>query len=339
MAKTTFDSTDALAKKVWDEELYRDVEKELFWKPWMGNNSESIVHVKTNLEKGKGDKITFGICYRLSGTGITGQGVLEGNEEALDTADYSIELEQYRHAVRIREGLDVQRIPWDVADEMKSKLKIWGAEKTDSLIFDAAFGAHNKVFYRTATSGVFASAASWAAGVSAISDYATQKITPAFISQLKTWAKTGGNRSQIPVRPIKEKGDGLYVMLVHDDALYDLKVDSTYAQANREAMERGKSNPLFTGAVGVWDNVIVKAHESVTVGGTSNPYSYGLFMGAQALAFAWGQRPKTVLKTFDYDNETGAAWVSICKAGKPAFDSKNYGSLAFIVGRTNVSGT
>lgn len=339
MAKTYFDSSNALVRKAWDEKLFRDTEKSTYWKRLMGNSAESLVYVRSQLEKESGDKITFGLRMRAAGDGVTNGGILEGNEEALAAYDASVTLNQYRHAIRIKKGIDQQRIPWDMMDEAKAAISTWAAEKIDALCFSAMFTAASKVFYREASAGAFTGTTAFSTAVSALSSSSNQKITPAFISQLKTWAKTGGNRSYTPLRPIRDEGRDVFVILIHEDAGYDLKVDSTFSQAQREAQERGKTNPLFTGALGVWDNCVIHCHESVTVGGTTHPYSYGAIMGAQALCYAWGKKPRTVIRDFDYDNELGVAADFTLGVTKPTFNSKDFGSLGFVVYRSNVSGT
>jgi hypothetical protein len=51
----------------------------------MSEGTNSIVHVKNDLTKSKGDRITYGIRMRLSGAGVTSGQTLEGNEESLVT--------------------------------------------------------------------------------------------------------------------------------------------------------------------------------------------------------------------------------------------------------------
>ena len=137
MAKTSFSTSDALTKKAWEEKLYRDAVKESFFSRFKGESGESIIHVKNQLTKDKGDKITFGIRYRLTGTGVTSGTILEGNEEKLSTASDSVSLEQYRHAVRDDGEMSRQRAMFDINEESKMALKDWASEKIDQLCFDA----------------------------------------------------------------------------------------------------------------------------------------------------------------------------------------------------------
>ena len=344
MALTTFATNDNETKKVWDEKLFRDVEKALYFKKFMGSSAESIVHVKSQFEKEQGDRVRFALRMRLAGAGQTGSTVLEDNEEALSTHTCDLTLEQYRHAVRFRRGIDEQRAMFKIDPEARDAIKTWGEEKVDQLCFDALFDSTpSKVFYRDGTTGATSSTTTAATAKSALRA-ANSKISTNFISAVRTWAKTGGTRSgdQTPLRPIRVEGQDHYILLAHPDALYDLKIDSTYQSFVREAAERGKSNPLFTGAVAVIDGVVIHEHENCPIGtdggAGAEAWSQAALLGAQSLVFAWGRKPRTIMKDFDYENQVGYAWDMVMGVTRPEFNSKDYGSMRMYLARTNVSG-
>jgi len=54
MSKTAFSTSNALTKKLWQEKLFRDTVKESDFSKFMGDNMESLVYTKTDLEKGRG---------------------------------------------------------------------------------------------------------------------------------------------------------------------------------------------------------------------------------------------------------------------------------------------
>lgn len=340
MAKTAFATSNALTKKAWEEKLFRDIRKEAYFSTFEGESKESLIQVKRKLEKDQGDKITFGIRMRLSGGGVTSGQQLEGNEEALTTHDYSVSLEEYAHAVRDKGPLDRQRAMFSIDTESVDAIKTWGAEKIDQLYFDALDASPSKVFYKTTAAGMTSS--TYATAKAALVT-AESKLTLAFVSFLKTWAITGGGRTYFPLRPVKVAGKKYIILLCHPDVLYDLRNnDSNFAQAMREAERRGPENPLFRHATAIWDGVVIHEHECCSIGtdggGASVPYGLCHLMGAQSLVMAWGKRPSVVAKEFDYGREHGYAIDFILKAGKPVFDSKEYGTVALIVSRTNVSG-
>ncbi len=331
MAKTTVLTTDALAKKLWEEELYRDSLKEAYFSKFMGKSSDSLVMVKEDLTKEKGDDITFGIRMRLTGTGVISGQTLEGNEEKLTTYHTHVTLERYRNAVRDAGALDRQRSVYDMDTESRDAIKGWGAEKIDQLNFDAITSSPTKIFY----GGDATSTADIAAD---------DLITPALISKVKTWALTGGARTYVPLRPIKVAGKGHLVLLCHPDVIYDLSQDAQWSQAAREALPRGTDNPIFSGAEYLWDNVIIHSHENIPIvttwgAGSTICGAKCVLMGAQALVWGWGERPSLVSEEFDYQEEHGFAWRVTCGVAKPVFNSLDYGSVGVYVSRTNVAGS
>lgn len=346
MSKTAFATSNDLTKKAWEEKLFRDSVKEAYFSKFQGSGSDSIVQVKEQLTKDKGDKITFGLRMRLTGAGVTSGQILEGNEERLVTHSNSVTLEQYRHAVRDDGALSRQRAMFSISDEARSAIKDWMSEKVDQLAFDAVgVGAGatvdpSKIFYKTGST-TFLATGTPATAKSAL--HATDsKLTLSFISFIKAFAKTGGNRTYVPLRPVKVEGKEYYVLLVHPDALFDLKATSEYQQAQREAQERGKANPLFTGAAAIWDGVVIHEHENCAIaadgGGGSVAWTKAVFLGAQSLVWAWGQRPEVIQETFDYKNEEGYGISMIAGVAKSKFNSLDYGSLGVYLSRTNVAG-
>jgi N4-gp56 family major capsid protein len=338
MGKTTFATGNALTKKLWEEKLFRDSLKESYFSRFMGEGADNIVQTKSQLEKQKGDKITFGLRMRLTGAGVTDGQALEGAEEALTTYDSSVTLRQYRHAVRDNGALDRQRAMFSIDEESKSALQGWGSEKIDKLAFDAILSAPTLIFYKTSSGSTSTATASTAKTNLTAAD---GKITPAMVSYIKAYAKTGGNRTYVPLRPVRVDGKEYYILLVHPDAMYDWKTDPTYIQTVREAEVRGPTNPIFTGSVAVWDGVIIHEHENCTVasdGGSGTvDWSKGVFMGAQALVWAWGQREQVIQKNFDYENEHGYAWGIIAGTAKPVFNSLDYGSFGVYLARTKIA--
>lgn len=340
--KTIFSTSNALTKKLWEERLFRDIEIESYFvSRFMSESDNNLVQVQTDLTKEQGDQVTFGIVPNLTGDGVTSGQTLEGNEEGLNSHDYSIVLEQYRHGTRTRGKLDVQRAMFSIPNVSREKLKIWGAEKIDKLLVAALLASPTKILYRDGVAGAPSGTGTASTAKTAMTA-ANSKLTPNFISVLRVWAKTGGAGAVWRLRPVKMEGQEWYVLLVPPAAMYDLRIDSTFQTAQKDAMERGKNNPLFRGATAVWDNVIVHETERISLftdgGGASVTGAFCALMGAQSLAWAWGQRPNTVQEDFDYKNEQGWAYEMIGKAGKPKFNSKDYGCVGVCLACTNVTG-
>lgn len=361
MAQTSISTTAATRKQVWEEKLFRNTIKASYFGQRLigdafknlnkGDKFESsandIVQVKTNLEAvgktklRKGDKITFALIPEIDETtypGVTSGQTLEGKEVPFDAYDFDIELKRYRQAVSAGGPMDWHRASWNVPEEAEIKLTNWGAKKVDVLCFNALGNAPTVNFYKVA--GKLTKASTYATAKAEIT--AVDKLSPAMVSAIKTWAKTGGARSQDPLIPVNFKGKDYLVLLVHPDVLYDWKNDSTVFQAMREAEVRGSENPIFTGASYVWDGVIIHESERITIGTDAGagaiPYAKCHLLGAQALCWAWGERPSIIEYTKDAEEELYYAWRMTAAVEKPVFNGYDFGSICVIVARTNVSG-
>jgi len=362
MAQTTIATTSALRKQAWEEQLFRDTIKESYFgmrlvgdatsKLNKGSKFESssndIIHVKTNLEAvgktktRKGDKVTFGLVPRIDAgtyTGVTSGQTLKGKEVSLSAYSFDLELARYRQAVSAGTPLDWHRASFSVPEEARTALVNWGAEKVDKLCFAALDTSPTVNFYKT--SGTLTKTATYATATGAVTS--TDKLSPAMVSAIKTWAKTGGARSQIPIRPVKINGQDFFVLLVHPDVTYDWKNDSTIFQAMREAEVRGNENPIFKGAKYIWDGVVIHESENITIGtdagtGSDVPYAKCHLLGAQALCWAWGERPSIVEDTEDYGEELFYAWRMTAAVEKAVFNSLDFGAVCVVVARTNISG-
>ena len=337
MSKTGFTTSSNETKKLWDEALFRDAYKDAYFTRFMGG-SDSIVHEKTQLEKDRGDRIRFGLVDRVDGNGVSEGQTLEGNEDSLSSSTFDLTLTQWRYGIRDDGAMSRQRAMFSITDETRNAIKGRLSEKVDKLCFDAVTASPTKIMYRDGGVNMITSTEATAiAGIEA-----TDKIDVSMISFVKAWAKTGGNRAQVPLRGVKINGKEHYILLISPDQEYDLKQDTDWIAAQQYANIRGNDNPLFTGAIGMWDNVIVHVHENVplttTWGGSGAVKgAKAVFMGAQSLVWAWGQRPQTNMQKFDYDNEVAYSVSMIYGVGKPTFNSVDYGSIAFYTARTAIS--
>lgn len=357
-------SIDALRPELWQKALYEDVMRGMYFTAsgLMGEDENNIIQVKNDLMKNKGDTITIGLTTRLSGSGVSGDSELEGNEEALSSYSDAIAIDQKRFAVRLTGSLDEQKAAYDMRLDAKNKLSIRLQEFIEQQFFLKMAGCANTTLVDV--NGVaYAADATWsntgnpvtaadsAAGVGAryicanssgaASLTANDLITPELISKARVKAVMASPK----IQPLRIKGENFYVLFVHPWQAYDLKNNATFSQARREAEVRGKDNPIFTGALGVWDGVIIKEHEFVpfldvsiaghnfTATGTGTDFAVDTFRallcGKQAGVFAKAKMTKGwVEKSFDYENKTGFATGLIGGIDKVAFNSKDYAVIS-----------
>lgn len=338
MAASSWGVNDPLAVKTWSRKLFYEALKQTTFAKYMGEGSDSMIQVLNDVKKGPGDKITFGLRMQLSGAGIQGDGTLEGNEEALTTYSDSILINQLRHAVRSGGKMSEQRIPFSVREEARMGLQDWWADRIDQSIINQLAGVSGQTDTRyTGNNSTVAPSTgrqlfinSNEASEASIST--TSTLTLAGIDKCVATAKTATPY----IRPIKVSGGGeYYVMHLHPFQVYSLRQTTStggWADIQKAALMGGqlKDNPLFTGALGVYNNVVLVENPRIptVVANTRR----AIFCGAQAGVFAVGQennpeKMSWVEELFDYDNQLGVSAGMIWGAKKTIFNSVDFGTI------------
>ena len=318
----------------WAKELQSEVSKGVYFSKFMGEGPGNAIHVK-QMEEGKGKDVTFGLVNQLTGSAITGDSSLEGNEQSLSTFSNTVSTNQKRLAVRDTGKFANSKVLYDFRSTSLDLLKTQYAELIDADIFSAlsaTSGTH--AYYRADDStSVYASSDPKAALAAA------DKITLADISALKTLAQIGGS-ANYRMRPIRVDGNDYYVLVLHPEVAYDLFELDEFQQIQREAQVRGDDNPLFKGALGIYNGVVIHAHEGVNTfddgGGAAVKGSRNLFMGAQAACFAEASDMMWVEKTFDYGNQLGISASKIYGVDISDYNSKDYGVIQYVSARTDL---
>lgn len=78
MATTDYGVNHPLAVKIWSRKLTREAITRTYARKFMGSTADSMLMVKTDLQKGPGDRVRCGLRMALNGDGISGDGTLEG---------------------------------------------------------------------------------------------------------------------------------------------------------------------------------------------------------------------------------------------------------------------
>ena len=298
----------ALVRKAWGKDTWNAAMKNIFFSKFMGKDASSIIRVQDELSKEAGDNVTIPLLLKLAGAGVTGDSTLEGNEEALQYRDFNVQINQYRNAVRLTGRLEEQKSALKLRTDAKAALQNWMTELIDGKFFTA--------FSANPTAGRIVYAGTNTAE-NTIAD--TDKFTAKLIGKAKRIAQMDTNSK---IQPVKVNGANHFVMIIDPYQARDLKADSEWVSAQESANIRGETNPIFTGALGMWDNVIIHENEQckrTTTGASGAMVGHALFLGAQAGVMATAQDTKWVEKDFDYDNQTGFAISRILGIAKTQY--------------------
>lgn len=349
MAATEFGSASAQAVKRWSNQLAREVLDAADFKKFSGKGENNVIQIHMDLENQPGDEIRYDVLYQNRGDGIQGDTTLEGYEEALEFYQDSVKIDQLRHAHNFRK-MTQQRTVHDLRKAGRSSLATWYGWKLTTLMYAYLAGvAGNDLENAAGTIGTSGFAGNPLVVPDA--DHHLNKtgstMSLAFIDTLVARAKTVNPR----IRPVMIDGKRHYVLVLHPYSIHALRVE-TGAQAwtsiQQNANVRAESNPIFSGAAGLYNGVII--HESEFIpratttagwsGATANDTA-NLFLGAQAGAFAMGNAYdkvdqstmgggsyfKWVEQTRDYGNNKGIG-VAGCFGIKPCvFNSKRFGMI------------
>jgi N4-gp56 family major capsid protein len=352
MANTTFGTNHPLARKIWSEKLFREALKETYIGKFLGTTSNSLIQTLTEPSKGAGDTVYAGLRMQLSGYGVAGDDTLEGQEEALTFYRDTLTIDQIRNAVRSQGKASEQRVPYSMREEARQALGDWISDMLDTSFFNQIAGntaesdtrrtgnnatvAPTAAFKLIANSGA-AGSASTEASLSTVAAPGTNALLKlGDIDRAVALAKTASPL----MRPIKMGGDDFYVMFLHPYQVWKLRQDTNtgqWADLQKAALQggQGSANPLWSGALGMYNNVIL--HESTRVPttvdlATNTNFRRAIFCGAQAAVMAFGQgnsgmKTSWAEELFDYGNQLGVAAGLIFGIKKSVYNSADFATI------------
>lgn len=339
-----------LTPQQWDDEVFTEYVRENRFNVYQGTDENAMIHMKEDLTRKPGDKITFAAARSIGG-GVTGNTVLKGNEAELDTRSMAVTVRPIRNAIVVTDW-DEQKSAVSLRRLARPTLKTWAFEKWREDIITALKSVPNAagvmVPWETATAaernawlvansdrvqfGKLVSNGSSGVVATALAtiDNTDDKMTGAVLSLAKRRAVQARPR----MRPYRlAKGDQeWYVAFMNPPAFRDFAADAAVQAANRDARERDvKTNPLFTGGELVWDGMIVReipemglpvAADATSIGqtggilanagaGAAVDVGFTFLMGAQAIGAGWARRLKSVVDEDDYEFRHGVGVMEI----------------------------
>lgn len=309
-----------LVPKVWAKKVWHEGVKDSYFDKFTAMDGSNVVHQNKDLTNVKGDSVVFGLMMNLTGFGVEGnRQKLSGAEDTLNIYDFTVQTQLVRNAVSRFEA-DDQKSQYDMLKEIKVVLKQWLSDWLDNKLI-------SKLSYNPSNGEVlYASAAGTQSSITA-----NDKLTTTIISRAKRKAMMHAPK----VQPIKVDGMDKYIMLISPWAARDLKDDPKWLAAQQNANIRGSKNPIFTGALGEYDGVILYEYERVqtgNIGASSANVCQNLLLGKQAACFAVARPAKHIEQTDDYGNIAGNGIAFYGAVEKTKFNGLDYGVINVMTG-------
>lgn len=344
MATTLYGVNAPEAVKLWRKVLFEEALKATWVGKFMGDGSDSILQLMDDTGKSAGDRVTTTLRMQLASDGVIGDGTLEGNEEALITYTDNLLINQLRNAVRSGGKMSDQRIPWSVREEAQTGLSDWFASRLDYGFFNQVCGntAETRLQYTGMNATIAPDSAHKYAPNSHTNDQNLTTGDEFTISFLDNVVETAKLASPV-IRPIMVDGEPKYVAVIHTKQVTQMRTNTSTGQwldIQKSAVtgDGSKNNPIYTGALGEYNGVVI--HESTRIsqgvnsstGVTVTTAYRGVLLGAQAAVIAFGQGQSMdamdwTEELFDYGNQLGVAANCIFGIKKSQYNSADYGTV------------
>lgn len=320
MGFTPFGAQQGEFVKKWSKESIRTFRENFFFENWMSSSENSIIQTMQEPKKtDAGDRMMVGLVQDMKGPGIVGDNDIDKRRETLESSWIEIKTDQLRQSVTSKGRVDDQQSVFDFRKEAKDKLSYWRSNIQEELLILTASGiSYNyntdgslrdtgnqddlRTLYfaddlTTPTSNRhfnFTSDTIVAGDTTAITTASVPKY--GMLVDLAAEARTRG------MKPLRVGGQDHFVYLCHPKTFARLKRDADFRDAIINAGDRGKMNPIFTGATVTVDGLIIHVNNRVfNTRGAASGSKWGaggtidgtrsLLMGCQALGHAdiWKQ--------------------------------------------------
>lgn len=359
MATTNIALNDALAVKLWSKRLDHEALKFTEINALIGEDPNSIIHRKTETQKGPGDQITYGLRMQLSGAGFTENQLAEGNGEALSIYSDSLVINELGHVVGVksRNTIDQQRVPFDLRDEARGGLADWYAKRFSVAFFNqvCGFTVQSDVRY----TGLNATVAPSSTRVIRQSGRASDDLLVAgdeFTLDLIDKAKETAVTATPKIRPATFSGGTLgmggrrdfnrtltdrYVMYLHPYQITDMRANTSTGQwqdlVKAAYMGANREFPIYSGAIGEYNSVVLRSAFDVTngvsaAGAEVTTVKRAVMLGGQAAMMAFGRdngpgRFRWNEELFDHKRRLEVSAWTIHGLKKTRYNSVDYGTV------------
>lgn len=287
---------------------------------------------------------------RLTGDGKTEGETAEGEGESLSIYNDALYINELGHVVGVKSGhtIDQQRVPFNLREQAKSGLGEWWSDRTSISFFNQVCG--NTAETRVKYTGLQATSAPTSgriirAGTASTDQALTSSdiFTLDLIDQAVEMAKVGSTM----IRPIRIGGQPKYICYLHPYQVTSLRTNSASGQwldIQKAALAGGAAtkSPIYTGALGEHNGVILRSSQDVTQGCNSVTATTtvantrrAVLLGAQAAVVGYGRQDGQSKDTryrwneelLDHKRKLEVSAWSIWGIKKAVFNGADFGTL------------
>ena len=344
------------AQKRWSGKLAVETNKKsYFTKKFIGEDDNSVIQRKTELESDVGDRVSFDLSVMLRNRPTAGDNRVKGKEENLRFFTDEVIIDQLRHPVSAGGKMSRKRTAHDLRRVAKDRLSDYWAQYIDELMFIYLSGARgiNQDFIEPANYAghagnpiqapdaehiIFGGSATSVATITN-ADNMTREVVER--CSVKARMMRALNPEAANMNPVNIDGETHYVLLMSAFQEYAMRTAAGATgwleiQKAASAAE-GKKSPIFIGSLGMINNTVIHMHESVIRfanygAGANLPASRALFLGRQAGVVAYGTagglRFSWKEEEDDYGNEPTVVAGVILGVKKTRFNGRDFGVVA-----------
>ncbi len=246
--------------------------------PRRKDSPDNIVQMLDELQQGPGRQVQVDLIGKLSGRGTTGDNEAGPNAEGLKTFQDTLTIDQLRHVVNPSGAMSQQSVHWSMREQARKALGDWWRERWDTIVCnqltgnslqtDTAYTGNNACLLPDSAHVIIANGKDCESTGGTLGANTGTVAAPLVIGDIFTFdligkAVTRMNTLARPIKPLRLKGmEVRAVALLHPLQVKSLRNnfgDGQWATVQQAAIQGGEitGNPIFNGALGMIDNVIL----------------------------------------------------------------------------------
>ena len=320
---------DPQAVKKWASLMAVAINKSSYWaKKFVGEGKDARLPVQRidDLESGAGDEVTVDLLMPMNQEPTIGDETLEGKEAPLKYFTDRMRIDQVRGGAELGSRMTKKRTLRNLRQDAKRAATDWWKRLQDELYFIYMSGsrgtgggfiwsASNPFFSvnaLTAPDSMHMMYGGSATSKASLTSSDTMKLRLIDRAVAKAETMGGDGSDELSMIPVSIEGGDHYISLMHTYQADSLRQEAGTGGwldiQKAAAAAEGAKNPIFTGAMGMYNDVVLHKHRNVIRfsdygAGANLPAARALFLGAQACFVAYG------------DNETGTRyrWTEVQK--------------------------